>query len=129
MLQILLLWLDSYHWFSLLLIKFFSCFNFLHHTNTEQHGSHYYAYRVRALNGRTIRGSSWLLRAKLVFCWKYTGTLVTKFSLACYPFRILMITSPRYLAFTETWSKTSHQKVPVFLLSLISLSWMVQRKC
>ena len=36
-LQTLLLLLDSYHWFFLLLIIGFSCFHFLQHKNMEQH--------------------------------------------------------------------------------------------
>ena len=65
-------------------------------------------------NTRKIWGSSWLLRARLVYCWNSTGTKVTKFSLLSYPFRLWMITSPQSMAFTETWSKISHQEAPVF---------------
>ena len=36
MLQIVLLWLDSYHWFVLLLIIGFPCFDVLQHKNMKQ---------------------------------------------------------------------------------------------
>ena len=72
---------------------------------------------------RTIRGSSWLLRARLVYCWNLTGTKVTNFSLLRHPFCIWMITSPWAVAFTENILRISHQKkrlcfvIPVKLLA------------
>ena len=74
---------------------------------------------------RIIRGSSWLLRLILVYCWNSTGTQVTKLSLVRYPFRLLMITSPQDVAFTENRLKTSHKKAPV----LCYLDYVACQRC
>ena len=66
----------------LLLIILFSCFNFLQHKNIEQkYLVIISSYRVRALNHRSIRRTKLLLLVRLVYSWKLTGTLVTKFYL------------------------------------------------
>ena len=62
--------------------------------------SYYCAIVVWALNRRFIQGSIWLLLVRLVYSWKSTGTLVTKFSLVRYPSFLWMITSPQAVELT-----------------------------
>ena len=77
-LQILILRLDLYHCFFVLLIIWISCFNLLQYKNTEQqYLVIIVSYLVRALNRRLIWGSSWLLLVRFVYICKLTGSLVT----------------------------------------------------
>ena len=43
-----------------------------------RHQRYYFSYRVQAPNIRAILESSQTLRARLVFCWNFTSTQVTK---------------------------------------------------
>ena len=123
MLQLLLLWLDYYHLFFLLFIIGFLCFNCLQHKNTEQHSRVIIFYTGRERwNEENSRFKLICVRERLVYCWNLTGTQVTEFSLVRYPFRTWVITSPRSVAFTETRSKTSHQKRLCFFIHIKLLS-------
>ena len=75
--QMLLLLLDSYHWFFVLLNILFSCFNSLKHKNIEKKYL-VIIYFTGLLNRRLVWDISWLLLVRLVYSLKSTGTLVPK---------------------------------------------------